>query len=104
MKLNVVTIVLNNGILGYQAHAENAQFGDHSDACEFQPVDHAAIAAACGCHAERVACLDDIRPALLRATASNLPALIEIMTDAAAHPPFSFFEGRTPWTFRHDES
>lgn len=104
MKLNVVTIVLNNGILGYQAHAENAQFGDHSDACEFQPVDHAAIAAACGCHAERVTNLDQIRPALLRSLASGLPAVIEVMTDASAHPPFSFFEGRTPWTSRHDES
>ncbi|MEJ1978673.1 MAG: thiamine pyrophosphate-dependent enzyme [Acetobacteraceae bacterium] len=48
LKLPVVTLVLNNQILGYQKHAEQVLFGGWTDACEFAAVDHAAIARACG--------------------------------------------------------
>ncbi len=37
-------LVLNNGILGYQKHAENVKFGAHTSAVHFSPVDHAMIA------------------------------------------------------------
>jgi acetolactate synthase I/II/III large subunit len=103
-KLTVITIVLNNGILGYQAHAENVHYGDHTDACEFHDVDHAAIARACGCYAERVAEPSEIGPALRRAMDLDGFVLIEVMTDAAAFPPLSVFEGKSPWTTRHDEA
>ena len=46
MGLKVTLIVLNNGILGYQKHAENVKFGTHTSAVDFYPVDHAAIAVA----------------------------------------------------------
>ena len=48
MNLPVVVVVLNNQILGYQKHAELSIFGAHTDVVHFQPVDHAAIAKACG--------------------------------------------------------
>jgi acetolactate synthase-1/2/3 large subunit len=104
MKIDVTTIVLNNGILGYQAHAENVHYGDHTDACEFQAVDHSAIARACGCHAERVADPAEVGPALHRAREAGGFGLIEVMTDPAAFPPLSLFDGKTPWTHRHDEA
>ena len=44
----VVVTVLNNGVLAYQKDAEDVKFGAHTSACYFQPVDHAAIARACG--------------------------------------------------------
>ena len=46
--LPVTITVLNNQVLGYQKHAEDVLFGAHTNAVDFQPVDHAAIAAACG--------------------------------------------------------
>ena len=48
LELPIVTIVLNNGILGYQKHAEEVKFGEHTKAVNFTAVDHAAIARACG--------------------------------------------------------
>lgn len=90
-RLPVVQIVLNNQILGYQKHGETVGFGDYTDACEFQPVDHAAIARACGLHGVRVENADDFRPALEAALASNKPALIDVVTDPNAHPPITAF-------------
>ena len=54
MRLPVVVVVLNNQILGYQKHAELSLFGDFTDVCDFEAVDHAAIARACGCAGTRV--------------------------------------------------
>ena len=91
-KLNVVTIVLNNQILGYQKHGEEALFGDHSDASELGPVDHAAIARACDCFGERVASPNELGPALDRALKAERPAVLDVMTDADACPPIGMFE------------
>ena len=87
----VVTIVLNNGILGYQRDAETVKFGAYTSACHFSPVDHRQIAHACGCDAVRV---ED--PAMLAlhiktAIEAGRPYLIEVMTDPDAHPPLSLF-------------
>ena len=48
MGLDLTVLVLNNRILGYQKHAENVKFGDHTDAVYMSDVDHAAVAEACG--------------------------------------------------------
>jgi acetolactate synthase-1/2/3 large subunit len=90
--VNVVTIVLNNGILGYQFLGEELGYGAHSPAAEFAPVDHAAIARACGCHGERVTSPSEVKPALERAIASGLPALIDLIVDPLSHPPLSMFD------------
>ena len=94
MNLPVVLLVLNNGILGYQLHAEHVNYGMHSDACTFESVDHAAIARACGCHGERVCEPDEVRAALDRAIAYGGTAMIEFMIDPDAYPPLSLFEGK----------
>ncbi|MDO8311132.1 MAG: thiamine pyrophosphate-dependent enzyme, partial [Sideroxyarcus sp.] len=64
MKLSVVLVVLNNGVLAYQKHAENIKFGAFTDACQFVPVDHAAIARAVGAKGIRVERTDQMGPAL----------------------------------------
>lgn len=92
-RVPVVVIVLNNGVLGYQKDAETVKFGDYTSACHFAPVDHAAIARACGCAA---ATIDD--PALLgsvldEALASDRPWLLEVISDPDAHPAISLFDG-----------
>lgn len=89
--INVVHILLNNGILGYQKHAEDLLYGRHTSAVHFAPVDHAAIARATGCNGVQVSDPDDIMPALKTALAADKSTLIEVMTDSTAHPPITLF-------------
>ncbi|RWA75240.1 MAG: acetolactate synthase catalytic subunit [Mesorhizobium sp.] len=89
----VTVIVLNNGVLGYQKDAETVKFGRYTSACHFAPVDHAALARACGCSAIRVDNQEEVLPALQTALAAEEPWLIEIITDPGAHPPLSLYDG-----------
>ncbi|EWY41558.1 acetolactate synthase [Skermanella stibiiresistens SB22] len=92
MGLNVVVTVLNNQILGYQKHAEKVLFGQYSDVCDFQAVDHAAIARACGCEGVRIETPDAFLPALRQALAANRTTVLDVITDQRAYPPVTAFE------------
>ncbi|TIU88635.1 MAG: hypothetical protein E5W03_05915 [Mesorhizobium sp.] len=90
--VSVVVIVLKNGVLGFQRHAEAMPLGPCTSACHFAPVDHAAIARACGCGATVVRVPDDIGPAL-EALASERPWLVKVVAAPNAHPALSLFGG-----------
>ncbi len=90
--LDFVLMVLNNQVLGYQSHAEDLLFGDHSDVCDFAAVDHAAIARACGCEGFRIEKPAEIGPALDRARASDTVTLLDIVTDPKAFPPVTLYD------------
>jgi acetolactate synthase-1/2/3 large subunit len=92
LNLKLTLIVLNNQILGYQAHAEDLLFGDHTDVCDFSAVDHAAIARACGCEGYRIDDPDDLAPALERAQKSDAVTLLDVMTDPRAFPPVTMYD------------
>ncbi|MYN13921.1 acetolactate synthase catalytic subunit [Pusillimonas sp. TS35] len=92
MRLPVVLVVLNNGILGYQKHAENIKFGEFTDACAFVPVDHAAIARAVGAVGVRVENCTDLGPALDEAAGSGRVTVIDVVTDPEAFPPVTWYE------------
>ena len=92
LKLPVVITVLNNAILGYQTHAEDMMYGDHSDACDFAAIDHAAIARACGCRGIRITDPAEYASAIKEAMESDVTTLIEVMTDPKAWPPITSFE------------
>jgi acetolactate synthase-1/2/3 large subunit len=92
-KTPVVLTVLNNSCLGYQKDAEDVKFGRHSTACYFTPVDHAAIARASGCRGVRVEKASDYLPALREALACNETTVLDVITDPAAYPPVTFFDG-----------
>ncbi len=94
--LPVTVTVLNNQVLGYQKHAEDVLFGAHTTAVDFQPVDHAAIARACGVQGRRVENPDDYAAALAEATAARETTVIDVLVDPEAHPPISSFEGKLP--------
>lgn len=68
----------------------------HSDASDLGPVDHAAIARACECFGERVSSPEQFGPALERALASGLPAVIDVVTDDDARPPLTHYLTRPP--------
>jgi len=92
MNLPVVLTVLNNQILGYQKHAEKVLFNGYSDVCDFEAVDHAAIARACGCEGVRVERPEDFLPALQKALTSDRTTVIDVVTDQRAYPPVTSFE------------
>ncbi len=94
MGLSVVLIVLNNQILGYQKHAEQARYGEHTDAVDFAPVDHAAIAAACGCIGVTVSTAENFSRALRTAMQADRLTVIDVQTDPDARPPITVFEGK----------
>jgi acetolactate synthase-1/2/3 large subunit len=94
--LKVVLTVLNNQHLGYQKHAEQALFGAHTDAVDFAPVDHAAIARACGLNGVRVERPADYAAALAEAKRAPLATVIDAITAPDAFPPITLFEGRLP--------
>ncbi len=93
MDIPLTVIVLNNGILGYQKDAETVKFGACTSACHFSPVDHVAIARACGCEAQRIEDPGEVGASVRQAVASSRPWLIEVMTDPEAHPPISLYDG-----------
>src|SRR5690606_30204633 len=92
MNMKLVLIVLNNSILGYQEHAEDLFFGDHTDACRFVDVDHAAIARAVGCAGIRVENPAELAAAIEQAKAHNGLTLIDVITDDRAFPPVTAFD------------
>lgn len=92
-KTPVVLTVLNNSCLGYQKDAEDVKFGSHSTACYFTAVDHAAIARATGCRGVRIEKASDYLPALREALACNETTVLDVITDPAAYPPVTFFDG-----------
>jgi acetolactate synthase I/II/III large subunit len=92
----VTLTVLNNQILGYQKHAEDVLFGAHSSAVDFQPVDHAAIARACGLPGRRVEDPADYAAALAEAAAAPATTVIDAIVDPEAYPPITSFEGKRP--------
>jgi acetolactate synthase-1/2/3 large subunit len=102
LNLPVVLIVLNNGILGFQKHAEDILFGEHTIACDFTAVDHAAIARACGIRGVRVEGDIALNAALDAAFASRIPVLLDVITDPDAAPPITYFDGRNHDAFAGD--
>lgn len=91
MGIKVTVILINNGILGYQKHAENVKFGAHTSAVHFAPVDHAAIARNCGCNGVRITDPADLADALETARNADQTTLIEVICDENAFPPITFY-------------
>ncbi len=94
LNLGIVTVVLNNQILGYQKDAEDVFFGNHTEAVYLQPVDHAAIARACGAFGVRVADPRDFLPRLREGLGRAGPTVIDVLIDPAARPPLTAYQGR----------
>jgi len=94
MGIDIKIIVLNNRILGFQKHGENAFFGKHSDACNFAEVDHALIAKACGVASATLEQPGDIETAIDALLSSEEAMLLDVRTDDLATPPLTLLEGR----------
>lgn len=95
MDLPITVIVLNNAILGYQKHSELHQFATHTDAIDFAPVDHAAIARACGARGVRVDTAAELAGTLRTALTAPVVTVIDVITDPDAYPPITAWDGDT---------
>jgi len=94
MNLGVVVIVLNNQVLGYTKDDEDAKFGNHTEATELKPVDHAAIAKACGAAGVRIENAAEFLPAVKTALGRSGPTILDVMVDPNARPPVNLLEGK----------
>jgi thiamine pyrophosphate-dependent acetolactate synthase large subunit-like protein len=87
--VNVITVLHDNaafGIIRAMQQAAGYEMGGH-----LQGTDYVAIARGFGCHAERVRRPEEIKPALDRAAASGLPAVVDVETFFEYHPSLAAF-------------
>ena len=85
--VNVVAVMGNNGIWGLEKHPMEFLYG-YSVAAELRPeTRYDQLVQALGCHGEMVSRPEDVRPAIERAFASGLPALVNVLTDPAIAYP-----------------
>jgi acetolactate synthase-1/2/3 large subunit len=83
----VVVVVGNNGIWGLEKHPMEALYG-YSVVAELRPeTRYDLVGSALGCHGELVSTPEELRPALERAFASGLPAVVNVLTDPAVAYP-----------------
>jgi acetolactate synthase-1/2/3 large subunit len=77
----IVAVMGNNGIWALEKHPMESIYG-YSVAAELRPeTRYDEMVKALGCHGELVRTPADLRPALIRAFESNLPALVNVLTD-----------------------
>ncbi len=92
-KLKVTLIILSNSVLGYVKTTEKMNFGKNSSAVFMAPIDHVAIARACGFEAAHADTPEELESALRQAAGQDKPFLIEVRcTDDC--PPITDFVGR----------
>src|SRR4051812_7804567 len=83
----VVAVMGNNGIWGLEKHPMEFLYG-YSVAADLQPeLRYDRVVEALGGHGELVRTPDELRPALERAFASGLPALVNVLTDPSIAYP-----------------
>ncbi len=83
----VVSVIGNNGIWGLEKHPMEMLYG-YSVVAELRPgTRYDEVVTALGGHGELVASPAEIRPALQRAFASGLPAVVNMLTDPAVAYP-----------------
>ena len=69
-------------------------FGAHTSAVVLGPVDHAAIARACGLEGVRVERAEDYPAALGQALEAEHATVIDVLVDPDAYPPVTAFENK----------
>jgi thiamine pyrophosphate-dependent acetolactate synthase large subunit-like protein len=84
-RLPVVTVIHNNAAWGIIRAGQRAAL-DFEFGTALEDTDYAAIARGFGCHGETLQGVDEIAPALQRALASGLPAVIDCRTRFVPHP------------------
>lgn len=85
--LRLIVIVADNGMLGTIRMHQERSYPGHVEGTALANPDFAALAAAYGCHGERVERDADVPAALARALAADRPAVLHLRTDPRAITP-----------------
>jgi acetolactate synthase-1/2/3 large subunit len=85
--LPVLVVLIDNGMYGTIRMHQERHYPGRVSATELKNPDFAAYARAFGGHGERVEADADFAPALQRALASGLPAILHCLTDPEAITP-----------------
>jgi acetolactate synthase I/II/III large subunit len=86
-RVHVVSVLGNNGIWGLEKHPMEALYG-YSVVAELRPgTRYDEVVRALGGHGELVSAPAELRPALERALASDLPAVVNVLTDPGVAYP-----------------
>lgn len=91
-KLPILIILLDNGMYGTIRMHQERNYPERVVATQLQNPDFAAYAQAFGAHGERVTTTESFGPALQRAMASGLPALLHCLIDPQAITPTATLE------------
>ena len=89
-KIPVVCVVFNDQGLGNERAFENELYGGRTFAVDYGDIDFAALARVLGAYGERVEDPSELIPALKRALASGLPAVVDVVIDKNSHAPIVF--------------
>ena len=97
--LPIINIIHNNASWGVIKMGQRKTY-DFSFGTDLEGIDYADVARGFGCHGERVTAEDEIAPALARAMASGLPAVIDCRVRFEAHPSMPYFAKMNAYGFQ----
>ncbi|WP_117196014.1 thiamine pyrophosphate-binding protein [Rhizobium terrae] len=97
--LPIINIIHNNASWGVIKMGQRKTY-DFSFGTDLDGVDYADVARGFGCHGERVTTEEEIGPALQRAMASGLPAVIDCHVRFEAHPSMPYFAKMNAYGFQ----
>jgi thiamine pyrophosphate-dependent acetolactate synthase large subunit-like protein len=89
-RLPVITVIHNNAAWGIIRAGQRMQL-DFEMGTSLDGTDYAAVARGFGCHGEVVTRVQDVAPAIGRAIASGLPAVLDCRTRFLPHPAGPMF-------------
>ena len=91
--VKVTLLILSNGVLGYVKTTEKRRYGKNSTSVFIAPIDHVAIAKACGFEAARATTAEELEQALQQAQKTDKSMLIEVACNDMC-PPITDFVGK----------
>ncbi len=97
-RLSVVNVIHNNAAWGIIRAGQRKQLGFELGT-SLEGTDYAAIAQGFGCHGEIVTQVHEVGPALQRALASGLPAVLDCRTEFLPHPASVMFGSMNRYGF-----
>jgi thiamine pyrophosphate-dependent acetolactate synthase large subunit-like protein len=97
-RLPVITLIHNNAAWGIIRAGQKKQFG-FEFGTSLADTDYAAIAKGFGCYGERITTPTEVAPAIARAQASGLPAVLDCLTRFTPHPAGPMFGSMNRYGF-----
>ena len=94
-RLPVPVIVVDNAALGYVKALQHGLYDSRFISADFLEVDYAEVARSLGCWGRRIETPDNLNEALAEALASDLPAVVDVVTTRDASKMLPGVDSRT---------